>query len=98
MTEVKSYSKIPVTIQALQYTGPEDTENTAKMVEFTDHQFEVRAPDERESSIITAEVYDFLHETWVGVKNGDYIIKGLEGEFYPHDQALFPRSYVEIWA
>jgi hypothetical protein len=47
---------------------------------------------------ITAAVYDKLHETFVGVKDGDFIIEGLQGEFYPHDAALFPEAYDEVWA
>jgi hypothetical protein len=39
--------------------------------------------DEDWSSDITAAVYDQLHETWVGVKDGQWIMCGTKGEFYP---------------
>ena len=32
---------------------------------------------------IRGEVFDKLHSTWVGVKVGQWIMKGTEGEFYP---------------
>lgn len=32
---------------------------------------------------ISAAVYDYLHETWVGLKYEQWIIFGTEGEFYP---------------
>lgn len=95
MTAVKLYSKIPTTIQAIEFTNPEDVETIEAIIEFTDEKFRVRG--DIGNSIITAEVYDELHDTWVGVKNGDYIIKGLKGEFYPHDGDLFPQAYIESW-
>lgn len=97
MSNVKLYSKIPVTISAIQYTNSQDLSRISEIIEFTDHKFQVRDVLEVGDSVITAEVYDELHDTWVGVKNGDYIIKGLQGEFYPHDEALFPHAYIESW-
>ena len=94
MTEVKLYSKIPLTVQAILFTTPEDSDTVQNIIEFTDEKFRLTG---HESSVITAEVYDELHDTWVGVKNGDYIIKGMKGEFYPHDGALFPHAYIENW-
>lgn len=42
---------------------------------------------------IVAEVYDKLHSSWVGVKAGQYIIKGSKGEFYPCDPEVFENKY-----
>ena len=92
---VRSYSKLPVTIQAIQYTNSQDLSNVSEILDFTDHKFRTRDVTEIGNSVITAEVYDELHDTWVGVKDGDYIIKGLQGEFYPHDKDLFPLAYTE---
>lgn len=97
MSNVKLYSKIPVTISAIQYTNPEDADRIAEIIGFSGAAFRIRNEWERKDSVITAEIYDELHDTWVGVKNGDYIIKGLQGEFYPHDEALFPQAYIENW-
>jgi hypothetical protein len=94
---VKTYEKLPVRIQAIQFNGSEDLSNVAEIIEFTDHKFRVRDIRDVGNSVITAEVYDELHETWVGVKDSDFIIKGIKGEFYPHDGPLFPQSYTEIW-
>lgn len=52
--------------------------------------------DENWSEDIAAAIYDFLHETYVGVKEGQWIICGTEGEFYPHDHEPFKRNY-EPW-
>jgi len=32
---------------------------------------------------VVAVVYDYLHKTWVGVKAGQWVLRGTEGEFYP---------------
>lgn len=97
MSNVKLYSKIPVTISAIQYTGSQDLSRVSEIIDFTGHRFRVRDIKDVDGSVITAEVYDELHDTWVGVKDGDYIIKGIQGEFYPHDEALFPQAYIENW-
>lgn len=93
-SEVKIYSKIPLSVEAILYTNRDDTPTVENIIEFTDTKF--RTIDNG-TSVITAEVYDELHDTWVGVKDGDYIIKGQKGEFYPHDGDLFPHAYIESW-
>lgn len=39
------------------------------------------------------QVFDVLHQTWVLVHDGDWIIKGLKGEFYPCVDDVFRASY-----
>ena len=45
------------------------------------------------SDDIVAAVFDVLHETWVGVKKGQWIIRGTKGEFYPCDPEVFAEKY-----
>ena len=45
---------------------------------------------------IVAEVYDYLHSTWVGVKEGQYIIRGNKGEYYPCDADIFEAKYEAV--
>jgi len=42
---------------------------------------------------IISVVWDKLHSTWVGVRIGDYIIKGMKGEFYPCAAEVFEAKY-----
>ncbi len=44
-----------------------------------------------------AEIWDYLHETWVLVKAGNYIIKGMKGEFYPCDAEVFESKYEPLY-
>ena len=39
------------------------------------------------------EVYDELHQTWVKFGIGDWIIKGVKGEFYPCESETFAATY-----
>jgi hypothetical protein len=115
---VKTYRKIPVTVEAIQYTNAEDSVTVKEIKEFTgehpfftqtnkvvsEPNFTIVGPRNvlREANKwgpdITAAVWDDLHETYVGVKDGDYIIKGQLGEFYPHDSGLWPNAYEEVWS
>ncbi len=40
-------------------------------------------------------VWDYLQLTWVLVNPGDYIIKGMRGEFYPCAPDVFEAKYEE---
>lgn len=94
---VKRYRKLPVEIEAIQFTNGSDLENLIEVSDFAPGKFAlIQDPDRSERPEITAEVYDYLHDTWVGVRDGDYIIKGLKGEYYPHDLMLFPLAYEEV--
>lgn len=44
----------------------------------------------------SAVVRDVLHDTWVNVATGDWIIQGLQGEFYPCKPDVFDASYDEV--
>jgi hypothetical protein len=39
--------------------------------------------DDDWDSDITAAVYDYLHQTYVGLKDGQWVMCGTVGEFYP---------------
>lgn len=46
-----------------------------------------------EGSGITAQVYDKLHDTWVGVRTGHWVIEGIQGEFYPCADDVLRATY-----
>lgn len=88
---VKYYQKKPVRVAALLFTG--DMENFREMFEFTYGDFRASVTDNKD---MVGEVYDRLHDTWIGVKINDVIIEGTLGEFYPHDGPLFDQNYFEV--
>jgi hypothetical protein len=44
-------------------------------------------------NITVFEVYDALHDTWVKVGFNDWIIRGLEGEYYRCVDSTFRAKY-----
>lgn len=41
-------------------------------------------------------VYDYLQDTWVTVNDGDYIIRGMKGEYYPCAAEVFEAKYEAV--
>ena len=85
------YRKRPIVVDTVEWKGPEDID---AMWKFTGLRgFRVVVPARGD---ITGEVWDRLHSTWIGVKTGDLVIRGVEGEFYPHDKAAMLKSYDQV--
>jgi hypothetical protein len=96
--------KKPVVVEAVRFTG----DNWAEMHAFTGHHMSsggewpidtfnpIGTYTMSDDPKITAEVWDKLHSTWVGVKDGQWIIQGVQGEFYPCDAEVFADSYEEV--
>ena len=77
----RTYRKKPVTVEAVQWTG----ENRAEMCEFID-----------------SEVFEIIPRVGLVIHTlegdhhaspGDYIIKGVNGEFYPCKPDIFAKTY-----
>jgi hypothetical protein len=91
------YKSKPAEIDAVLFTG----ENIDEVQEFclvdSPSFFQpVDEEDRDDDPEIVAQVWDKLHSTWVGVKTGQYIIKGTKGEFYPCDPEVFNGKYEKI--
>lgn len=79
MTEPKKYRKKPVAIEAIQFTGGNINE-VSIFVGYAD---------------IDAQG-NFVIDTLEGAMRasvGDYIIKGVQGEFYPCKPDIFEQTY-----
>jgi len=88
----RKYRKRPMVIDAIQWTGDND-EDVEAFVGVTDVQFNRST---RQGDKPTGDVYDFLHRTWVNFGVGDWIIRGLKGEFYPCANEIFVQSYEAV--
>ena len=64
----------------------------------SDDAFDVLDEDAlaRQRSGYSAVVWDDLHGTWVNVSTGDWIIKGVQGEFYPCRDDVFRETYEAV--
>ena len=82
------YRKKPVIIEAVQFTGLNPTE----IKEFAGYNCEVEIYDNGVAAPIANIVIHTL-EGDMRVSKGDYIIKGVSGEFYPCKANIFEQTY-----
>ncbi len=83
---IKKYKKKPVIIEAMLWTGTNQEEAYA----FMKDAFVSFNSANRSIAIKT------LEGTMYGIMPGDYIIKGVMGEFYPIKPDIFEGSYEEV--
>ena len=79
--KAKNYRKKPVVIQALQFNG-----NFDEIEEFCGGDAEFR-----DGKLLVA-----TREGPLTASDGDYIIKGIQGEFYPCKPDIFVATYEEV--
>ena len=81
------YTKKPITIDAIQFTG----ENGHDIIEFvgTDNISSVTLPAGGTPHNIAIATLEGV----MSVSHGDYVIKGIKGEFYPCKPDIFEMTY-----
>ena len=87
---IKKYKKKPVTIEAMQFTE----ETISDCMKWVGKDFY-----ETRECIDDITILRFFIKTLEGdheVKIGDYIIKGVKGEFYPCKSDIFGMTYDEV--
>lgn len=85
------YRKKPVTIDAVQFDGLNPTE----IKDFVGENCEVEIYD----NDVTPPVARIVIHTLEGdmeVSKGDYVIKGVKGEFYPCKSDIFEQTYESV--
>lgn len=85
---IGTYQKKPVAIEACQWTRSSDPQ---ELKDFTTDLVQLDVKKE------VFKVYDKLHHEWIPFYYNDYIIKGIEGEFYPCRESVFTNSYDRVW-
>lgn len=75
---VKKYKKKPVVVEAIQWTG----DNTAEIMRWVGDKAYFR-------DTLCIRTLEGDHRASVG----DYIIKGIKGEFYPCKPDIFEKTY-----
>lgn len=85
---MKYYQKKPVTISAVQFS--DTAESIQEIYNFVDKTITVSYEEAEPKLIIPTLEGDMKASV------GDYIIKGIQGEFYPCKPSIFEQSYLEI--
>ena len=85
------YRKKPVVIEAVQYTG----KNSAEIAKFMKVMIRTKTSPEEGNPLgkITIETLEGNMKASIG----DFIIKGVQGEFYPCKPDIFEKTYEEVW-
>ena len=86
---IKQYRKKPVVIEAMEFTGRED--NYKDLMKFIPEN----TPVMYERAGITHVDIETLEGTMTA-DEGDYLIRGVKGEFYPCKPDIFKATYEEI--
>ena len=79
---IKKFKKKPVIIEAIQWNG----ENLSEINEFIKNEVE-----NHESVLIIPTLEGDMYSSL-----NDYIIKGVNGEFYPCKPDIFDKTYEEV--
>lgn len=82
---IEKYRKKPVVIEAVQWTG----QNYGEIKQFIGNNRESYINQDVELTIITLEGHHVANE-------GDFIIKGVNGEFYPCKPDIFEQTYEKV--
>ncbi len=91
---MKRYTKKPVTVEAIRWTG----ENLQELKNFVGDSLEYDILDaawEVGKEPVTVNVRIRTLEGIHHASVGDFIIKGVHGEFYPCKPDIFQETYVE---
>ena len=85
--KLSKYRKIPVVVDAVQF-------DSTKVITACEFWPEIKIFSENKNN----KVYGLIHtlEGDMIVSNKDYIIKGINGEFYPCKPDIFKKTYEEV--
>lgn len=79
---VRNYKKNPLIVEAMLF----EIENLTEAVDFVgSSNFDIH-------DVISIKTL----EGWMTLNPGDYIVKGIEGEFYPCKKSIFEKTYTEV--
>lgn len=91
MKTPQKYRKKPVVIEAIEWTGENFDHVMNFMQEFHGHKLAYE--DAEEAAIKTGTLHIRTLEGIMEAITGDFIIKGVAGEFYPCKPDIFSRTY-----
>jgi hypothetical protein len=89
---VEKYRKKPIVVEAIQWTG-KNLKEVIKFLNDCNCKREVRIEDDDDGHIKLSIV---TLEGVMKANYGDYIIKGIKGEFYPCRKDIFEETYENL--
>lgn len=96
MSEIKRYRKKPVEIEARLFSGTTDRMEVYKLADWCGGEFvHDTHPGQEHKTYYWSIQIPTLEGTMRAVP-GDFIIKGVQGEFYPCKPDIFEQTYEEV--
>ena len=89
----KTYRKKPVEVRAIQWNGS----NTKDVEMFSSGKAKRHIAYEGNTPIETNYLDIHTLEGVMIASQGDFIIEGVQGEFYPCKPDIFEKTYEEVW-
>lgn len=89
---IKKFRKKPVVVECIQWDGT----NFDELQDWAGSNVKLTNDVQHNHLPPQLWVYDKMHETWIKVFEGHRIIKGTEGEFYPHSGDNWDKVYEEV--
>jgi hypothetical protein len=89
----KMYRKKPIQVRAIQWNGS----NTEDIVRFSGGKANRHTAYEGNTPIETNYLDIHTLEGVMVASIGDFIIEGVQGEFYPCKPDIFEKTYEEVW-
>jgi hypothetical protein len=91
----QAFRKLPVVVEAVRWTGG----NLNEVRVLAGDNFYALSWEDRvncDDPDATATVYDKLHSSWILVFDGQWVIKGVKGEFYPIADDVLRETYEPV--
>jgi hypothetical protein len=93
---VQRFRKRPVVIEAIRWTGDNAEEIKAFVGVRDNGESRFLLPGEISGAWEHPHVYEDLHETWVTVFPGHWVVKGTQGDFYLRADDVFAETYESV--
>lgn len=87
---INKYKKIPLEVEAIQLLAGSGPNNIQECLDFIDPKFKAYFSDEYQGIFIDTLEGSMLASEF------DYIIKGVQGEFYPCKPDIFEQTYEKV--
>ena len=82
------FKKKPVTVEAIQWKG----DNVGEILEFTSHN-DIRLTNHEHNGVVESDLFINTLEGTMHASEGDWIIRGVHGEYYPCKPDIFVETY-----
>lgn len=91
---IKKYRKKPVVIEAWQFTKENYHEGLPREFRYAKNGKDIKLWSQFGGDVIGGEINTL--EGVMEISENDYIIKGVQGEFYPCKPDIFEQTYEEV--